>query len=419
MAPEFRIFLLVGGLGTRLAHLTKDAPKAMASVAGKPFLEWQLEGFRNQGCRDFVLLVGHKKEVIMNYFGDGSRWGVRIQYSAEETPLGTGGAFVQGLRRFPCDFFLLVNGDTYFSIPVKAFLEKAREEPGTVWIGAKLMQHPERYGILEFRSPGLILGFHEKSKTVGEGFINGGIYAGSARAFSDDTEQAFSMENEGFPRLLKKGVLRFVAFGEPFIDIGIPHDFELAQTLIPQWHFAKPRRALFLDRDGILIDDIGYVSKPEEVRLLSESFPLLKQAQSLGFLLIVVTNQAGVAKGKMTLDDVEAVNKKIKDEFQSQGIRLDDFAFCPHHPQGTVPEFSKTSLDRKPEPGLVLKAAEKWGIDLSRSLMIGDKDSDRLVNTVLRTWTIQGRYPLNKASAITTYSQLSDLLKQEGQGTIL
>jgi len=407
-----RIFILAGGLGTRLAHLTKDLPKPMASVGGRPFLEWQIESFRAQGYRDFVLLVGHRKEAIVDHFGDGSGFGVAIEYSVEEELLGTGGAFLQALERFPCETFVLANGDTYFPVPLDSLLARSRSAPGSVWLAAKLVPKPDRYGTIVVDDRGEIRSFREKDPRLDEGFINGGVYCGPASAFAGLAASRCSMETDLFPRLLGERRLRCLAFGEPFIDIGIPEDFRLAQTLIPRWHAQGKRRALFLDRDGILIEDTGYVSRPEDVRILPECLDLLRKARSLGYFLIVVSNQAGVAKGKMTMEDVDRVNGRMQAELAKLGVPLDDIFVCPYHPDGTVPGYAASSLDRKPGPGMILKAAEKWDLDLEKSLLVGDKDSDVIVNTVLRSKIVPGRYDVSNLGAVASYAEISKMLER-------
>jgi len=411
LQAENRIYILAGGLGTRLAHLTDNLPKPMASVAGRPFLEWQIESFKAQGFRDFVLLVGYRKEAIIDHFGDGAGLGVRIEYSVEKELLGTGGAFIQALELFPCETFVLANGDTYFPVPLVALLARSRAEPDSFWLAAKLMQKPDRYGTLAVDARGEILSFREKDPLLGEGFINGGLYCGSASVFGGQSSVRCSMETELFPRMLRERRLRCLAFGEPFIDIGIPQDYLLAQTFIPRWHSQEKKRALFVDRDGVVIEDTGYLSSPEAVHIIPGCLELLRKARALGYLLIVVTNQAGVAKGKMTLSDVDRVNRKMQAELAKLGITLDDILVCPYHPDGNVPEYAVSSLDRKPNPGLVLKAAEKWSLDLEKSIMVGDKDSDVIANTVLRSKIVPGRYELKNTAAISTFDEISKLLE--------
>jgi len=410
MKTETRLFILAGGLGTRLAHITKELPKAMAPIAGRPFLEWQIAGFRKQGFLDLVLLVGHKREHIIEHFGDGSGFGVRIEYSIEDEPLGTGGACLKALAEHPCRHFVLANGDTYFDAPIAELVSQVKAGPSQLWIALKYMKDLSRYGSVISDEQGKVLTFLEKKAVDTEGFINGGIYAGSSELLDSFPRGASSMESQIFPRLIDLGQLYGMPFGDPFIDIGIPGDYLAAQSLLPAWSGAARRRALFLDRDGILIEDVGYVSRIEDIQVIEDCIPVLKQAQERGYLLIVVSNQAGVAKGRMTVEAVESLNAAIKDRFSAHGVVLDSFYYCPFHPQGTIPEFTRESLDRKPSPGMILRAVNDFNIDIGGSMMIGDKDSDVINLSGLRSFLIAGNYEITKTRELTSWERLKSIV---------
>lgn len=138
------------------------------------------------------------------------------------------------------------------------------------------------------------------------------------------------------------------------------------------------RKVAFLDRDGVLIEDTDYPGKIDDVIFKEDTVPLLRQLIDLGYDLIVVTNQSGIARGKYTTDDFLQTTKYISDYFKSIEIPIIDTFHCPYHIDGTVLEFKRESLLRKPMPGMIIKASEAYNVDLSRSLMIGDKISDIL-----------------------------------------
>lgn len=135
-------------------------------------------------------------------------------------------------------------------------------------------------------------------------------------------------------------------------------------------------RALFLDRDGVINVDHGYVYRAEDFELLPGIVRLLRTARSLGFLLIAVTNQSGLARGMFGDDDYRAIERHMRAVLTAQGAALTDVYHCPHHPDGIVPELAVPCNCRKPNPGMILQAAADHDIDLSRSIMIGDKESD-------------------------------------------
>jgi len=135
-------------------------------------------------------------------------------------------------------------------------------------------------------------------------------------------------------------------------------------------------RAVFLDRDGTLIQDPGYLSNPDEVALLPGVGDALRALQNAGFALVVVTNQSGIARGKYTVSDYELVAARLEALLAEHGVELLASYFCPYHPDGTVAPFDVEHDDRKPNAGMWLRAAEDHGIDLASSYSIGDGERD-------------------------------------------
>ncbi len=132
------------------------------------------------------------------------------------------------------------------------------------------------------------------------------------------------------------------------------------------------KKAIFLDKDGTLIPDIPYNVKPELITLSCDSVEGLKQLQASGFRLIIISNQAGVARGLFKEKELEAVKMRIKELFRKKGLELDGFYYCPHHPQGVEPKFTISCDCRKPQPGMILQAALEHSVDLKKSWMLGD-----------------------------------------------
>ena len=135
-------------------------------------------------------------------------------------------------------------------------------------------------------------------------------------------------------------------------------------------------RALFLDRDGVINQEVGYLHRPEDVRWVEGIVPLCRRAQSLDYKLVVVTNQAGIARGYYTSQQFEDLMTWMRAELARDGITLDAVYHCPYHPEHGIGEYKREHEDRKPGPGMLLRAARDLGIDLSQSVMIGDRCSD-------------------------------------------
>ena len=136
------------------------------------------------------------------------------------------------------------------------------------------------------------------------------------------------------------------------------------------------RPAVFLDRDGTLTDEVGYVNHPSRLRLLSRSAEAIRRLNAAGVPAVVVTNQAGIARGYFSQDVLDAVNATLVAQLAEAGARLDGVYVCPHHPTEGAPPYRARCECRKPKPGLLRRAAAELGLDLARSTMIGDKPSD-------------------------------------------
>jgi D-glycero-D-manno-heptose 1,7-bisphosphate phosphatase len=155
------------------------------------------------------------------------------------------------------------------------------------------------------------------------------------------------------------------------------------------------RKALFIDRDGVVNEDTGYPFLPGHIRFNEAIFPLCLAAVKKGYLLVVITNQAGVAKGKFTENDVNALHEWMAGEFKKRGIIIARFYYCPHHPEAAIPKYRVVCNCRKPKPGMIEQATKDLNLDLKNSLVIGDKHSDRIELPGLKSIVVKSRYTGN------------------------
>jgi len=224
--------ILTGGLGTRLRETVPELPKSMAPVLGKPFLEHQLGLLARQGIRNFILCTGYKHEAIRGYFQEGSRWGWKIRYSIEESPLGTGGALGNARHLIP-GVFLLLNGDTYLDIDFGAFTEshlaRASKNNATGSIAVWEVANASSSGRVALDPDGKILSFREKVPDAGGPFlVNAGAYLFEKSFFRYVPESGCSsLESDVIPYALEKGA---ALYGYPidgaFFDIGTRGGYE-------------------------------------------------------------------------------------------------------------------------------------------------------------------------------------------------
>jgi D-glycero-D-manno-heptose 1,7-bisphosphate phosphatase len=154
----------------------------------------------------------------------------------------------------------------------------------------------------------------------------------------------------------------------------------------------QKQKALFLDRDGIINEDRHYPYVPQDIVFIPSVFDVCKAALAKGYIIIVTTNQAGVAKGYFSEQDVVALHGWMKQQFADRGIAITAFYYCPYHKNGKITPYIRDSEERKPKPGMFLRAIKDWNIDINQSLMIGDKVSDRIELTGLKCFIVKSQY---------------------------
>ena len=367
--------VLVGGLGTRLGALTAATPKPILPCGDRPFLGWLLREFVRFGVTEFVLLTGHLSAEIERAAADiQASLPVRVAITLSEEPMraGTGGAVFHA-RRLLHDRFLLCNGDLLFDTNLSALLsDAAADSPDTVGrVMLRQLDDASRYGVVTLDG-GRITAFRERPPAGTPGTINGGIYL-FRKTLIDHLRPSCSLEADVMPALAIDGKLRGTLGTGYFRDIGVPEDFARAQTEIPA---LLRRRALFLDRDGVLNVDHGYVGCRERFEWTDAAKQAIAYATAAGWHVFIVTNQSGVARGLYDEDAVRALLGWIADEARAAGGTIDDARYCPYHPDGIDDAYRRAHPWRKPEPGMLLDLIRCWELDPARAIMIGDQESD-------------------------------------------
>ncbi len=225
-----KAIILAGGFGTRLKSVIADMPKPMAPVQGKPFLEYLIYQLKNWGYRDIVISVGYLKDQIISYFGDGRPWGVSIEYSKEDLPLGTGGAIREAMSKYEDKTYLVLNGDSFYNIDLKSLCDFHRVKSAQATMAAVSVEDALRYGSVTMNDLGEVIGFGEKQSKA-KGIINAGIYLLTRSVLATMPSGTISFEKEILPELIHKGLFGSIQQGF-FIDIGLPEDYEKFKNYI-------------------------------------------------------------------------------------------------------------------------------------------------------------------------------------------
>lgn len=362
--------VLAGGFGTRLRHVVPDVCKPMAPVAGRPFLRFILDQLADAGFSHVIIADGYKRDQIEHFFGSFYR-GIDIEYSPEDTPLLTGGAVKRALSKCKNDWVFVLNGDTYCDVDFAKLELGASNVAGSVsaLITVVRMHNFDRYGTISFAENGLIAGFAEKKPTR-DGLINAGVYLIN-RFCLDEMGQVFSLERDYFERVVESGNLKGYLSSGFFLDIGTPQDYNRAQTalrpLIKKWKLAM------FDRDGTINLDTGHPFDPDSIELLPEGIERLRQfTEKEDYKVVVITNQAGIAKGLYSVNQMHAFNARLSKMVEAYGCHIDAFYYCPHHPS-----FTGECKCRKPKPGMLIAAMSDFESSPGDCVMFGDNETDR------------------------------------------
>ena len=367
-----QVLILVGGQGTRLGAATRTTPKPLLPVAGRrPFLDLLIAEFARQGFDDVVLIAGHLGEQVVAAF-HGRRFGeARIRVLCEERPLGTGGALrhARGVMR---DRFVVANGDSFLDANIRAFAATELDDDAVAMM-VRTVADGSRYGSVAVEA-GRVTRFLEKDPDRrGPSLISAGIYLASPRLAERVAALPCSLESEVFPALAREGRLRAQACEGFFIDIGLPESLAQARAVLPD---LVRRPAVFFDRDGVLNVDSGYVGHRDAFAWMPGGGEAVRRVNDLGLRAVVVTNQAGIARGYYTEDDVRSLHAFMAEELARAGAFVDRFYYCPYHVEAVGAAYRADHPERKPAPGMVLRAAAELDIDLAASVLIGDKPSD-------------------------------------------
>ena len=365
--------ILLGGLGTRLGAVGKATPKPLLEVGGTPFVEVLISEARRRGFRRFILLAGHKSERVEAFLAEREierRFDCRVELSIEPTPFGTGGALVNALPLLD-EEFLLLNGDTWFDFNWRDLVARARRDGATAALSLRHVVRPDRYETVE-RLGDRVARIHPRGRDLETATINGGVYYLTRRALQG-LGCPSSLEADLLPALVSRGGLRGYDYSGFFIDIGLPETLAAADSLVPR---QRKRPAVFLDRDGVLNIDHGYTHKPEQFEWVLGARETVKTFNDAGYFVFVVTNQAGVAKGHYDEAAIAVLHGWMAEQLADFGAAIDDWRYCPFHPEGTVEAYRQTHEWRKPGSGMIDDLFLHWPVEREGSFLIGDKDSD-------------------------------------------
>ncbi len=393
-----KTIIMAGGKGTRISSVASDIPKPMIKIDGVPVLEREIECLRSQGFDDLIITVSHLGQIIIDYFGDGSKispstgkpFGVKIEYYFEELPLGNAGALFKIKDKLTEDF-LLLNADAVFDIDFNRFVNYHREKGGLVTLFTHPNSHPYDSGLIIADKNGAVESWLTKEDVRPEYYrnrVNAGLHVVSPRVLGQEINTPkIDLDRQLLKPLAGTGKMFCYDSPEYVKDMGVPDRYEAVCKdfrcgIVGAKNLINKQKAVFLDRDGTINKYVGFLKNIDDFELIDGAADAIKRINESGYLAIVVTNQPVIARGEVTYEQLEQIHNKMETLLGLNGAYLDAIYFCPHHPhkgyEGEIPELKFDCDCRKPKPGMLLQAAKDYNIDLSQSVMIGDGENDIL-----------------------------------------
>lgn len=386
---EVQVVVLMGGLGTRLKEFTKECPKPLVEVNGKPFFDYSLDLLIKAGFRKFVFLIGYRAEMIEDYYKDGSDRGISIKYCYDgKKLLGTGGAVRRALDSIEDDF-LLMYGDSFMDIDyeetVYRFYEGKKNGKHAVMTVLRNNNQFDKSNVV--MENGEIILYDKHNPTPEMNSIDYGVCMYEKSLF-ESYEPDFKFDlAEIQNRLSLNNEIACHEVTKRFYEIGSPESLkEFSEYINHRLNEKHP--AVFLDRDGVINEivyneDTELMDSPMNVSQF-EMFPhvadAIKAFRNKGYYVFVVTNQPAAAKGKTSLINLYDINTYFVNEMKKEGAEIDNVFMCMHYPKKlklTKDDYLIKSCDcRKPKPGMILAAANKYNLDLENSYMVGDSFTD-------------------------------------------
>ena len=378
---------MAGGLGIRIREIDDTVPKPLIKIEGVPILQRQLDVLSSNGVKDVIIVVSYMADKIMDYFKNIYK-DIKIGYYVEKEPLGSGGALFK-IEDFDDDFFL-INGDLVFDMDLNRMMSFHKKHNALATLAVHPNNHPYDSSLLAMDKNCKITKWYDKSESKPyyyQNLVNAGIHIISPKLLKNRPDkEKLNLDKDILSKIVNNGLFGYRT-SEYIKDAGTPDRYKSISEDIKRGgvklrNINNKQKAIFLDRDGTINEHVGFITKPDQIKLIDGSAEAIRRINESGYLAIVITNQPVIARGEVTHEGLREIHNKLETLLGEEGAYLDAIYYCPHHPDcGFEGEIKELKIDcdcRKPKPGMILKAAEDYNIDLKESWMIGDSVADVL-----------------------------------------
>ena len=360
------LVILAGGRGTRISKFTKKTPKPLIKFKNKYFISYLVNHYSKYPFDKIFILAGYQGNQIFQKFNKKYSNGIEIKCLIEKTSLGTGGALSQ-LKNMTSNDLIVMNGDSFIDSNIEEFFFKKNKYNSVLLTKNSNYLSNNKLANLKI-SKNAFVSFNGK-------LMNAGIYFIKKRIIKKIPRNNISLENDIISTLIEKRLIKGKLVKSKFIDIGTYKNLNYSKNNFHK-QFEKP--AAFLDRDGVINHDYGYVNNIRNFDIKFNVVKGLKYLNKKNYNIFIVTNQSGIARGIFTEDDYLKFYKKIKEIFFKKKCFINDMQYCPFLKGAKIKKYNKKSELRKPGNLMLINLMKKWTIKKKKSFMIGDKNSDKI-----------------------------------------
>lgn len=382
--------VLAGGKGTRLASAFPDLAKPMVPVDGLPIAEHLVRTYAAQGVRRFIFTLGYRGNQLRAHFGDGSAWGVSVEYFEEREPLGTAGALAELQDELGAAPFWVFYADTLSSVDLSRMEAHHRANCADATLLVHPNDHPYDSDLVDAEPTGRVRAVYGKPHPADRevrNVVNAALYLLEPSMLREIPRGVASdFGRDLFPKWAALHRLYAYSTPEYIKDMGKPErrvqvEAALRQGKVEARNLRNRQRAVFLDRDGVINVDSDLIKHPDELVLVPGAAAAIHALNQSDLIAVVVTNQSVVARNLTDEAGVDRIHARMERLLADEaGAFVDAIYYCPHHPHGGFPEenpaYKIECSCRKPKPGMLLAAADRFNIDLSSSYLVGDSPRD-------------------------------------------
>lgn len=361
--------ILAGGKGSRIKKYLKSLPKPMIHINGRNFLSYIIQRLSIYNIRKIFILCGYRGDTIVKKYHNKVINFVPIVCIKEKKPLGTGGCLHQIFKEVSNEF-VLINGDTFVDIDYSAILKKKINKNQSIMIIKKNNKFIKSEKLNKLNINNSVININKKGT-----YFNVGIYKLKKKIIKIIPKKICSLEKDIIESQIKKKLVIPIIQKGLFLDIGSPESLRMSHDVLSK---KLKKNAIFLDRDGTINEEYGYVHKKEQFHFKKGVIKGLQYLTKKNYYIFIVTNQAGIAKNKFKLNDFTKLHTWLKNYFLNKKIIIHDVEYCPFHKNAKNLKYRKNSLLRKPGNLMIENIKKKWNINLKNSFFIGDKNTDEL-----------------------------------------